>query len=530
VARRGRHGGGDRTPQPEVDPYLEPEGHPEPAQPAQQAGYEQETDGDADRAPDHSAPDHSAPDHSAPDHSAPDHSAPDRSAEGQADVDKELGPELVDEPAASGDDDYLGERDQGPFDATELDMEQTDAVGRLDFGSVRVPMPDEAKLQVESAPGGRLKAVHILVPLGRLSISALAAPRSEPLWPDLANEIVAALKQDGAWVRWEPGLWGRELVAGTPTAQCRFIGVDGPRWMLYGVATGPAGGVDELTDVLRDMIRGTIVVRDEQPYPVRTVLPLTAPPHLSAQLEKLQTAEPTDPEVAPPVEPELPVTEQLIAQPMGQQPVPPAPPASPITPAPLAPPPAAPPPVAPAQPVSTESGGQRHDAGPLNLGRLPRHVPGQRGAGVPTARRSEHSNPGSPAPLSLQPDSPWTPQRPGSADPQQSRRHAGPQQPPRGVRRPPRRPADEHGVPTPPSWRAIDPVNDPVNDPVDDWPKDSAQQQPDPLGADPVNPPLGGDEQPPAGELPAPSTLDDEPPNETPSEHSRRSGRHRLPD
>ena len=51
--------------------------------------------------------------------------------------------------------------------------------------------------------------------------------------------------------------------------------------MLYGVATGPTGSARELDAALRVMLRGTVVVRGRSPYPVRTVLPLTVPEHLS---------------------------------------------------------------------------------------------------------------------------------------------------------------------------------------------------------------------------------------------------------
>ena len=60
----------------------------------------------------------------------------------------------------------------GPFDADELDLDVTDGVGRLDFGAVRVPMPPNAQLQIDPIPGGHLRAVHVLVPQGRLSLSA----------------------------------------------------------------------------------------------------------------------------------------------------------------------------------------------------------------------------------------------------------------------------------------------------------------------------------------------------------------------
>ncbi len=176
----------------------------------------------------------------------------------------------------------------GPFDATGLDLEQTDAVGRLNFESIRVPMPDGARLQIEKLPDGRLKAVHVMVECGRLSVSALAAPKTGRLWPELADEVARSLQKDGARVRVEPGMWGREVVAWAGEAKSRFVGVDGQRWMLYGISTGPATQADEAADILRDMIRGTIVVRGSKPYPVRTVLPLSLPEHLVPLLEQLE--------------------------------------------------------------------------------------------------------------------------------------------------------------------------------------------------------------------------------------------------
>jgi len=172
----------------------------------------------------------------------------------------------------------------GPFDVD--DPDGFDIEGGLDFGSLRVPMPARAQLQVEHGSGELLRAVHVLVPAGRVSLSALAAPRSSPLWRDLAEEIAGSLAKDGArvWAEW--GSWGREVLAGSKGALSRFIGVDGPRWMLYGVATGPAEDAAELVDTLREMIRSTVVTRGPDPLPVKTVLPLRLPEHLEERVEQ----------------------------------------------------------------------------------------------------------------------------------------------------------------------------------------------------------------------------------------------------
>ncbi len=169
---------------------------------------------------------------------------------------------------------------QGPFDVDDADPRVSSAPGVLDFGALRVPMPPAGQVSVEPSANGRMQAVHVNLPGGRLSVSALAAPKSSKLWPQLAKEIDASLRDGGAKVRSFKGEWGRELHATTGAATSVFVGVDGPRWMIYGVATGPSDETDALDAELRRMLRGTVVVRGKSPYPVRTVLPLTTPEEL----------------------------------------------------------------------------------------------------------------------------------------------------------------------------------------------------------------------------------------------------------
>ncbi|QYN38523.1 DUF3710 domain-containing protein [Pseudonocardia sp. DSM 110487] len=171
----------------------------------------------------------------------------------------------------------------GPHDSDGLDPEVTDAAGLVDFGSIRVPVPPDGAVTVEPTTGDRMQAVHIRLPEGRLSVSALAAPKTSKLWPELSREIDGSLREGGARVRSFPGEWGRELHATSGGATSVFVGVDGPRWMLYGVATGPSAHAAHLDAELRRMLRGTVVARGKKPFPVRTILPLAMPDHLAAE-------------------------------------------------------------------------------------------------------------------------------------------------------------------------------------------------------------------------------------------------------
>jgi len=180
----------------------------------------------------------------------------------------------------------------GPHDGDTLSPEITPAPGTVDFGAVRVPVPAGGTVSVEPSTAGRIQAVHVTVPEGRLSVSALAAPRTGGLWTDLATEIDASLREGGARVRSFTGEWGRELHATTGGATSVFVGVDGPRWMLYGVATGPTRDAVGLDARLRRMLRGTVVVRGKAPFPVRTVLPLVTPSESGSE-EQAAAAPPT---------------------------------------------------------------------------------------------------------------------------------------------------------------------------------------------------------------------------------------------
>jgi hypothetical protein len=173
---------------------------------------------------------------------------------------------------------------QGPWDST---VAPKDDVQRLDLGSVLLPMPDEAQLQVEmDQQSGSVRAVHILTPVGQLTVSAFAAPKSGGLWKEVGAELIVGLKEDGARINRENGEWGEEITARNQGVQILFVGIDGPRWMLRGVAAGPEEHFAQNAEALREMIRGTVVVRGDQPMPPRTPLPVELPEAIARQIQQ----------------------------------------------------------------------------------------------------------------------------------------------------------------------------------------------------------------------------------------------------
>ncbi|ABG98602.1 MULTISPECIES: DUF3710 domain-containing protein [Rhodococcus] len=227
---------------------------------------------------------------------------------------------------ADYEDDYdaVTEVDGGPYDADDLESGADLTVGevgtRLDLGSVLVPMPQGAQLQVEMAPDGSPQAVHLVTQQGRITVAAYAAPKSPGQWREVAGDLAESLRNDNATVSVESGPWGREVFAVTPNADLRFIGVDGYRWMVRCVVAGPSGGNtadSELVATARAILRDTVVKRGNEPHPVRTPLPVVLPAALAQQLAAAHQQQLAQQQGAAPQQP-------APAGPQGEQQAPPA--------------------------------------------------------------------------------------------------------------------------------------------------------------------------------------------------------------
>ncbi|HZA09121.1 DUF3710 domain-containing protein [Mycobacterium sp.] len=172
---------------------------------------------------------------------------------------------------------------EGPFDIDDFDDPEQATVGRIDLGSVLIPIPETGQLQVELTETGVPSAIWVVTPHGRFTVAAYAAPKSGGLWRDVAKELADALRKDSAKVSVEDGPWGREVVGAT-NSLVRFIGVDGYRWMIRCVVNGPSEGIATVTEEARNALADTVVRRGDTPMPVRTPLPVQLPEPMAAQL------------------------------------------------------------------------------------------------------------------------------------------------------------------------------------------------------------------------------------------------------
>lgn len=189
----------------------------------------------------------------------------------------------------------------GPFDIEDFDDAAAAEAGRLDLGSVLLPMPASAQLQVELTESGVPTAIWVVTPNGRFTVAAYAAPKTGGLWREVASELADSLRKDGASVSIQDGRWGREVV-GTATGVVRFIGIDGYRWMIRCVVNGSAETIDALTAEAREALVDTVVRRGDTPLPVRTPLLVELPEPMASQLRDTAAAQgaPGEEAVGPP--------------------------------------------------------------------------------------------------------------------------------------------------------------------------------------------------------------------------------------
>lgn len=181
---------------------------------------------------------------------------------------------------------------QGPFDVTD---EPDDELVRIDLGALKVPASD-LEMRVDVDENQQVSAITLANETGQLQLGAFAAPRSEGIWDDVRAEIAESVHAQGGSTADDPdGEFGTALAGhlGEETGRLpvRFIGVDGPRWMLRAMLLGAPAADEAARAPFLDVLRGVVVVRGTDPLPVRDSIPLRLPADVTEQIAAAQADE-----------------------------------------------------------------------------------------------------------------------------------------------------------------------------------------------------------------------------------------------
>ncbi|MBB5872404.1 hypothetical protein F4553_005838 [Allocatelliglobosispora scoriae] len=179
---------------------------------------------------------------------------------------------------AAADSDGRGE--VGPFDLSEAPISN-----RLDLGSLQVPAIDGVEIRVQADPDGAIQQVVLVFGESALQLGVFAAPRHEGIWDEIRDEIRKSLFNDGVAAEDVPGRYGIELRARVRTpdglTDLRFVGVDGPRWLVRAVYQGPAAIDPATAEPLVACLEGLVVARGQDAKPAREPLPLRLPQEMA---------------------------------------------------------------------------------------------------------------------------------------------------------------------------------------------------------------------------------------------------------
>lgn len=178
----------------------------------------------------------------------------------------------------------------GPYDVSEA----PDGAARLDLGSLQIPTIDGVEVRVQANPQGQIQQVVLVHGGSALQLAAFAAPRSEGIWDEVRADIRGSLSSQGITAEESEGEYGVELRARVPRpegmASVRFVGIEGPRWLVQALYQGAAATDPAAAGPLARCLEGLVVDRGQAAMPVREPLPLRLPKEVAEQAQQSQMA------------------------------------------------------------------------------------------------------------------------------------------------------------------------------------------------------------------------------------------------
>ncbi len=169
----------------------------------------------------------------------------------------------------------------GPWD----EADHPEREDRIDAGVLWLPQVEGAQIQF-SIDKNRTVVLGMVYLKDRTAIQlqVFAAPKSGGLWEDIRADLISSVASQGGKFSEADGEFGHEVHAKMPVpggqqvAPVRYIGIDGPRWLLRVTVSGKAANDETLSNqYLHEILDDLVVVRGQEPHPPRELLPLSLP-------------------------------------------------------------------------------------------------------------------------------------------------------------------------------------------------------------------------------------------------------------
>ncbi len=151
---------------------------------------------------------------------------------------------------------------------------------RIDLGALQIPAVDGVEVRVQANQDGSVQQVVLVHGDSALQLAVFAAPRSAGIWDEVREELRGSVT-GAISVSEVDGEYGTELRARVRTPEgpvdLRFLGIDGPRWMVRALFQGRAAVDPDAAGPLAACLDGLVVVRGKEAMPALDPLPLRLP-------------------------------------------------------------------------------------------------------------------------------------------------------------------------------------------------------------------------------------------------------------
>lgn len=187
----------------------------------------------------------------------------------------EVAPDLVE---------VAGPRATGPFDVSERPIDTPEEY--LDFGAILIKARRDIEVHLP-AENDVVTAVLVTAENSAVELRPFAGSRTPGTWESVRAELLENVQERGGTVQHVDGPFGPELLTQFPaTAEdgsaavqpARFVGIEGPRWVLRATILGAAGLESTDEGLFMEVLRDLRVRRGDEPRLLREALPLTLPP------------------------------------------------------------------------------------------------------------------------------------------------------------------------------------------------------------------------------------------------------------
>ena len=167
----------------------------------------------------------------------------------------------------------------GPWDIDEDNAPDFDEY--MSLGAFYIPFVRGIQLRIKaSRADNTLLGATVTIGRSSLELEAFAAPKTLGLWDDVREDLI----EGNANAKEVPGIFGAEIelpvkLDNGKVHTTRIVGVDGPRWMLRGIFSGPAAEDPKSpeAEILNRFFSDIVVDRGEEPLAPRDLIPMAPP-------------------------------------------------------------------------------------------------------------------------------------------------------------------------------------------------------------------------------------------------------------